>query len=97
MLVGKSVDCILIDEESAKNLDITEVYNLDKFPIERAVGLYVYLRDERDCPFARGNWMIDIVFDDGEIQCIKLPKEITEEQVNKWLQPLIDLKKAKSQ
>ena len=49
----------------------------------------VYYRSKEECPFNRGNVIIYIFFIDN-IQCIKLPLEMTEEHVNRYIQPLYD-------
>lgn len=50
----------------------------------------IYLRPKEKCPFNRGNWCIDICFNAGGILCVKLPKEMTREQVHKFCEPLKD-------
>lgn len=67
----------------------------DEFDIDKMVPLIsrvdVYLRDPATCPFGRGNWMIDIRFSAGNLFSIKLPKEMKEDQVDKFIEPLVNL------
>ena len=60
------------------------------FNIETISSVVVYQRSPEDCPLARGNWVIDVKFDDGHLLALKLPKEMTPEQMRKYCQPLID-------
>ena len=48
-----------------------------------------YLRSPQDCPLARGNWILDIESNDGQIYCFKFPKEMTKERFIGFLQPLL--------
>jgi hypothetical protein len=50
----------------------------------------IYKRLKEDCPFARGNWMCDIVYSSNERYCIKLPLSMNEDDVVQYFKPLID-------
>lgn len=65
-------------------------YNLHEFPIHMIQSVDIYLRDKLDCPFATGNWLCDIQFNDGTLYCIKLPLEMEEKEVYRFYQPLIE-------
>jgi hypothetical protein len=84
---GKEVSCLnrlSVPKEGENILDDT---NLRDF-IKEIEDYVVYFRDPIDCPFARGNWIIDIKFKDGEMFCMKLPKEMDVDQVMDWVRPL---------
>lgn len=48
----------------------------------------VYLRTKEECPFNRGNWIIDILFGNEFIQCLKLPLSMHKDSVLKYIEPL---------
>src|ERR1700678_2908926 len=66
----------------------------DDFEIEKMAPLIhdmtIYLRKKEDCPFNRGNWMIDIRLINGALWSLKLPKEMKKAEVMNHVQPLID-------
>jgi hypothetical protein len=49
-----------------------------------------YLRPARDCPFGRGNWVVDLTLKDDNIICIKYPIEMTDTELRRFLKPLLD-------
>lgn len=70
--------------------------------IEKMVKVFkhinVYLRTKEKCPFSRGNWIIDFHHDSDSVipaHCLKLPLEMTREQVDAYLKPLIELYRQK--
>lgn len=65
------------------------------FPLEAIAGIDIYFRRPEDCPNGRGNWVIDVHFIDKPLFYIKLPKEMTEEQVARFVKPLFDKLKAR--
>ena len=72
-----------------ENETIEEILKInDVLPL--ITDVVIYLRIPEQCPYNRGNWVIDLGFKNGEIFAIKLPKEMTEEQVVKYAKPLID-------
>ena len=71
-----------------ENETIEDSLDIDKLlPIIRCASYY--LRSPKDCPLARGNWMLDIEAKDGQMYCFKYPKEMTEERFVEFLQPLL--------
>lgn len=56
-------------------------------------NLVVYTRDKLDCPFGRGNWLINLYLKDNSIYAIKLPKEMSQEHIKKYIQPLLNFLK----
>ena len=85
----KEVDCVVRSYIPDPHETFATDYNLDEFPIHMIVSVDIYLRDINDCPFARGNWMCDIRFNDGGMYCIKLPAEMEREDVYRFYEPLI--------
>lgn len=67
----------------------------DAFEIERMAPyiamIELYKREPKDCPIARGNWVIDFTLKSGTKNCLKLPRKMTEEHVYAFMKPLIDL------
>jgi hypothetical protein len=60
------------------------------FDIDSIDYFDIYLREPQDCPFGRGNWLIDIYSKDDRLLCIRLPMEMSESQVFAYAKPLID-------
>ncbi len=54
------------------------------------VRMDVYFRKPEDCPFNRGNWVIDIYSPYDQLFCLKLPKEMAKEQVLSYIKPITD-------
>ncbi len=77
------------------NETIANDFNLDELLIISKEISYYY-RAPEDCPFNRGNWILDIEFKNGQLMCFKYPKEMTEEQFVAFIKPLLDLIKGKS-
>lgn len=68
----------------------------DDFDLDRIVkvlkGFSYYRREREDCPFARGNWIIDLYENDTDIfLSLKLPLEMTEDEIIQYIQPLIEV------
>jgi hypothetical protein len=65
-----------------------------EYIVPRIKDLKIYYIPKEVCPYNRGNWILDFEIreDDGNIglMCIKLPKEMKEEEVLEWTKPLLD-------
>jgi hypothetical protein len=85
---AKEVDCYVSHSIPTDKENILTDFDFN-IPNIHSVG--VYFREPEACPFARGNWLIDIHFIDDTISCIKLPKEMSEEQVMSYIKPLINI------
>lgn len=70
-----------------ENETISDDYYIEKM-IPLIYSVEVYMRDKKECPRNRGNWIIDIRFKEGDLFCIKLPIEMTEEHMTKWFAPM---------
>ena len=82
---GQTRDTIPTDKET-----IADDINIEKLlPI--LMGFEVYVRPKEACPWARGNWILDFIFNDGQIYCIRLPIEMSDEHVYAFIKPLTDL------
>jgi hypothetical protein len=86
----EKVDCANRIKIPDKNESFSTDYNLNEFPIQMIKSVDIYFRDKIDCPFAKGNWICDIKFNDGFFYCIKLPVEMKEEDVLRYFDPLIN-------
>lgn len=78
-------NCSTIPNQSETIVDHIDLEKL--MPHVHSVSYY--LRSAKDCPLARGNWMLDIQMKDGAVVAYKYPKEMTEESFIKFLQPLL--------
>ncbi len=58
--------------------------------IKQTTYIEYYFRKPEECPFGRGNWIVDMHFKAGGILCFKYPKEMTEDRLLCFLKPLID-------
>ena len=86
----EEVECSNRKEIPLENETIADDFEIEKMaPFIKQVS--VYLRDSFECPFGRGNWMIDMRFLDGRLFSIKLPKQMKEDDIKKFVQPLIDI------
>ena len=86
----KEVKCLNRNDIPKKGETIADDFHLEKL-VPNVLEMNVYIRDEDECPFHRGNWMIDIDLIDGTTFAIKLPKEMAEEDVKNFIKPLVDL------
>lgn len=69
---------------------IGDFLNLEELaPVIKEV--MIYERPKEACPFARGNWVIDTRLKNGQLTSIKLPLKMKEEQVMRYVKPLIDI------
>lgn len=76
----------LSDETIEDDIDIEGI-------IKVCQKVSVYFRDQQSCPFNRGNWLIDFFRSYEDVMpcfSFKLPKEMTREQIDKWVKPLMD-------
>jgi hypothetical protein len=72
-----------------ENETIADDFNLDML-IKSSKEITIYYREPIDCPLGRGNWIIDFLFKNDELLCLKYPKEMSEEDFTLFLKPLID-------
>lgn len=73
-----------------KSEDISEIVNINHiidYNLLRYV--HIYLRSPEECPFARGNWMVEMYSSDENITIIRLPKEMQKEEVIRYCDPLL--------
>jgi hypothetical protein len=67
---------------------------LDDFGInfDTLIGLHVYYRSPEQCPWGRGNWIIDMSFDNTDkIFCLRLPKDMEKEKVINFVKPVSEI------
>ena len=86
----RKIDCKVREAIPNENETILSDYPIDKV-IPSIKEFSVYFREKKACPFNRGNWIIDIVINTSEgekFYCIKLPSEMTEDSVKKYVEPL---------
>src|SRR5579859_7935427 len=58
---------------------------------EICTNISVYQRDKYECPFAIGNWIVDFNNGDNILFCIKLPFDMTKEQLDIYLKPVLNI------
>ncbi len=88
MTVGiVAVDSINRKDIPKENETIEDDLEVDHI-VPHIKEMVVYFRDKESCPFNRGNWMIDILTYNNQLHCIKLPKEMSEKEVMRYLEPL---------
>lgn len=83
------VDCLNRSSIPDKSEDIFTDFPDLRSAVELISRVSCYPRSARDCPFGRGNFMIDIYDMDGNIRCIKLPKEMEESHFFDYVRPLM--------
>ncbi|HEY2811795.1 MAG TPA: hypothetical protein VGJ00_10465 [Rhabdochlamydiaceae bacterium] len=87
-IVGEKVQGYNHSEMPEAGETIADSWDLDiLLPMIRSASYY--FRSPQDCPFARGNWLLDIRMKDGQLLCFKFPKEMTEKRFIEFLQPLL--------
>lgn len=82
----RKVDCFVRNSIPSESDNINEF----DFNPKNIVYMDVYFRKPEDCPFARGNWLVDVYMTDETMVCIKLPKEMSEKQVLSYVKPLMN-------
>jgi len=64
----------------------------DDFYLDRIIPVLrdysVYRRSPEECPFGRGNLVLDMHLKNGEIYAIKFPLSMTRKQLTIYLKPL---------
>lgn len=86
----KEVNAIKRDTIPAEGETIDQDIHVDQI-VKHCNGMNVYQRSKQECPFGRGNWIVDCVHDEEVILCLKLPLEMTKNQLDKFLKPLLDV------
>lgn len=69
---------------------IEEIVVFDPDVLNSIKSIKIYQRDKDACPWALGNWIIDIFLFDGKVFCLRLPLEMTKEHVLEYCKPLYD-------
>jgi len=87
-VIGESVEGFNYKGIPEENETIEDSIDVDKL-IRIIYSTSYYLRSPQECPFGRGNWILDIRTKDGQMYCFRYPKEMSEEQFLKYLQPLL--------
>lgn len=76
-----------IPEEHETISDDVDIASL----LPHIIKVDVYLRNPDECPKDRGNWMIDFGFKNGDIFSLKLPIQMTTDQIDRYMMPLTDI------
>lgn len=68
----------------------TLLKDLDEIDWSAFSSCRVYRREPEDCPFGRGNWMLDLFYTDKNFPaipnlCIRLPYEWTKEEMDQYM------------
>ncbi len=84
------VDCHVYKKELKDGETIDEVLKIEQIKayVEK---IQIYFRDETQCPFGRGNWIIDLYFKNGQMTCLKFSPDITENRFKEFVKPLTDI------
>ena len=88
-IIGQEVHCMNCNVTPEDHETIADYMDIDEV-IKHAKDVIWYRREKRDCPFGRGNWIIDLPMKTGEMICAKYPLEMSHEQFLKFIKPLID-------
>lgn len=90
----QQVDCQVREDIPPENETIEEDFHLDIL-VSMIAEINWYFRLPEECPFNRGNWILDITLLDGTLKCFKFRKEMSEERFREFLKPLLDAVKQK--
>lgn len=85
----KEVNCLNRRTIPSENETISDDVDIEK-TIPLVKEMTIYFRDKESCPMNRGNWIVDLHMADNQLCAIKLPKEMQEKDVLKYMQPMID-------
>lgn len=87
---GGRVEGLSMNEMPKPNDTIADDFDVPE--LKKVVKkIVVWFRDKNACPFGRGNWIVDIHTNEERLLpalSLKLPKQMTREQVINWLSPL---------
>ena len=90
MIVGYEVQCFNRKNEVKEGEKISDDIDVELlFSIIQSYAYY--FRKPEDCPFGRGNWMLDVHTNEGRTISFKYPKEMNEERFIEFIKPLTDL------
>lgn len=87
MIYGQNVECVCRAKIPVDNENIGEIVNIQAL-FKEEFSIHWYHRSAVDCPYGRGNAIIDIELKNGSIFCIKLPLETTKEQILNFIKPI---------
>ena len=83
-ITGRTVNCVVRHEGPKEpGESLVESFGLQWNRID---NIRVYKRMPFDCPLNRGNWLIDIYYDNGTVFCIKLPLNWSGEEVDEYME-----------
>lgn len=88
-ITARYVDSKVLNRIPDDNETIEDFIDLNK-TMPHVASIAYYFRAPEDCPFARGNWILDLKLKDGNITCFKFPKEMSEDHFLKFLIPLLN-------
>jgi hypothetical protein len=87
----QAVHCLNRRNVPRPDENIIDDVGLTEEAIKLIDHISIYKRNPEDCPFARGNWMIDMHAEDCHVLlCVKLPLEMSHDAVMHFCQPLLD-------
>ena len=86
---AKEFHCYVSDKIPIDHETIADELNIN-YLVDMSFRISYYLRSQEDCPFGRGNWIIDFELKNGQLIAFKYPKDISVDDFNKFIKPLID-------
>ncbi len=85
---SKEVNCLVRNAIPASGETILD--DFDNFSAHRIKKMTVCYRQPEECPFGRGNAVVDLYFTDGELLCLKLPLDTPQDILYAWLKPILN-------
>lgn len=85
----QKVSCLVKNSIPDENTTIKDEIDLDSL-IPNVKSINYYERKAKDCPFARGNWILDLEFKKGGTLCFKFPLEMKKTAFVAYIQPVLD-------
>lgn len=86
----QEVDCRVYKKELKDGETIDEILKLEQIKAYTE-KIQIYFRGETQCPFDRGNWIIDLYFKNGQMICLKFSPDIPENRFKEFVKPLTDI------
>jgi hypothetical protein len=71
---------------------IADYLNLDELN-KHMEAICVYQRSAEDCPWARGNWILDVRLKNDQLLCWRFPIEMSSKFAKKFFAPIVELDK----
>lgn len=88
-VIEQEVHGFTLNKIPEENETIADDINISEL-LKHMEDVCIYLRPKEDCPFNRGNYIVDVTLDDGEVISLRYPIEMKEDHFKRYIAPLVD-------